>query len=56
MENCDDKAKVLASKYLFNEPWLTVREEKIELPNGVVVPKYYVLELSLIHISEPTRR
>lgn len=27
MENCDEKAKVLASKYLFKKPWLTVRQE-----------------------------
>ena len=33
MENCDEKAKVLASKYLFKNPWLTVRQEKTELPN-----------------------
>ena len=44
MENCDEKAKVLASKYLFKKPWLTVRQEKIELPNGVIVPEYYILE------------
>ena len=40
----DQKAKVLASKYLFNKPWLTVRQEKIELPNGATVPEYFVLE------------
>ena len=28
MENCDEKAKVLASKYLFKKPWLTVPQEK----------------------------
>ena len=44
MEKCNAKAEVLASKYLFREPWLTVREEEIKLPNGAIVPKYYVLE------------
>ncbi len=38
------KWKVLASKYLFRKPWLTVREERCELPNGKVMEAYYVLE------------
>lgn len=38
------KWKVLQSEYLFNEPWLTVRRQRMELPNGSVVPAYYVLE------------
>lgn len=48
MEKCHQnaKAKVLDSKYLFKKPWLTVRQEKIELPNGAVVPEYFVLEYS----------
>lgn len=36
--------KVLESEYLFNEPWLTVRKEKCELPDGRLMPAYYVLE------------
>lgn len=36
--------KVLDSKYLHKQPWLTVREEKCELPNGTIMPAYYVLE------------
>ena len=36
--------KVLASEYLFNEPWLTIRKEKCELPDGRLMPAYYVLE------------
>ena len=37
--------KVLESEYLFNhKPWLTVRKEKCELPNGKIMPAYYVLE------------
>jgi len=36
--------KVLESEYLHKRPWLTVRKEKLEMPNGNVVPDYYVLE------------
>jgi ADP-ribose pyrophosphatase len=36
--------KVLESKKLFNEPWLNIRVEKCELPNGKVMPAYYILE------------
>lgn len=36
--------KVLESEYLHREPWLTVRKERLQLPNGTIVPKYYVLE------------
>jgi ADP-ribose pyrophosphatase len=36
--------KVLASEYLFNEPWLTVRKDKCQLPNGNVIPSFYVIE------------
>lgn len=37
--------KVLQSEYIFNDPpWLTVRKEKCELPNGKVMPAYYTLE------------
>ncbi len=38
------KWKVLNSQYLHREPWLTVRKERLELPNGNIVPDYYVLE------------
>ncbi len=40
----EKKIKVLSSKYLFQEPWLTVREDNICLQNGINIPKYYVLE------------
>jgi ADP-ribose pyrophosphatase len=36
--------KVLESEYLHKEPWLTIRKEKCELPNGTIMPAYYVLE------------
>ncbi len=38
------KWKVLESKYLHKEPWLTIREDKCEMPDGTQVPKFYVNE------------
>lgn len=35
---------VLKSKYLLQEPWCTVRCEKIRLPHGGIIPTYYVFE------------
>ncbi len=39
-----DKWKVLASQYIHQEPWFTVRKEKVQLPNGSIIPSYYVME------------
>lgn len=36
--------KTLSREYLFREPWLTVRRQRMELPDGRIVPNYYVLE------------
>jgi ADP-ribose pyrophosphatase len=36
--------KTLSSEYLHREPWLTVRKDTVEVPNGHVIPAYYVLE------------
>lgn len=36
--------KVLFSEYLIKRPWLTARRDKVELPNGRVIPEFYVLE------------
>ena len=36
--------KVLSSEYLFNEPWLTIRKDRCQLPNGHIVPAFYVNE------------
>lgn len=36
--------KKLSSVQLHNEPWFTVRKESVELPSGVVLPDYYVLD------------
>ncbi len=44
MQKDEKSAKVLSSKYLMKEPWCTLREDEIQLANGVVIPKYYVLE------------
>lgn len=38
------KWKVLASEYLYKQPWLTIRKEKCELPNGKIMQAYYTLE------------
>lgn len=39
------KWKVHSSKYLHqNPPWLTVREEDVELPNGNHIHSYYILD------------
>lgn len=38
------KWKVLESTYLHNEPWLTIRKDKCELPNGNIVPAFYINE------------
>ena len=38
------KWTTLSSEYLFKRPWLTVRRDKVELPNGTVHPEYYILE------------
>ena len=38
------KWKVLESEYLIRRPWLTARRDKLELPDGRIMPEYYVLE------------
>lgn len=43
-ENDDRKWKVLNSRYLIKRPWLTARCDCVELPSGVQMPEYYVLE------------
>ena len=49
--------KLLASEYMIRRPpWLTVRHDRLELPNGNVIPDYYVLEyppwVNIIPITE----
>lgn len=36
--------KKLTSEYIYKDQWLTVRKDKVALPNGPVIPSYYVLE------------
>lgn len=38
------KWKVLDSTYLHKEAWLTVRKDKCEMPNGNIIPAFYVNE------------
>lgn len=42
--NMNEKWKVLQSETLYNEPWLSVRKEHVELPNGNRIPSYYILD------------
>ena len=50
------KWKILSSEYLFRRPWLTVRRDQVELPDGRVNPEFYVLEypdwVNVIAITE----
>lgn len=39
-----DNWKVLESEYVMKRPWLVARRDKVQLPNGVIYPEYYVLE------------
>lgn len=43
-DHIDKKWKVLSSDYLSKEPWFTARREKVQLPNGNIIPSYYILE------------
>jgi 8-oxo-dGTP pyrophosphatase MutT (NUDIX family) len=36
--------RVLASEYVAREPWYTVRVDRVELPTGAIIPKYWVSE------------
>ena len=38
------KWDTLESQYLFRRPWLTVRRDKVRLPDGRINPEHYVLE------------
>jgi ADP-ribose pyrophosphatase len=38
------KWKTLSSAYIHKGPWATLRSDKCEMPNGVIVDQYYVLE------------
>lgn len=36
--------QILDSSYPFTSPWFKVRKDVVKLPNGVVVPDFYVTE------------
>lgn len=36
--------QTLSSEYLFRRPWLTVRKDSYKLPDGRIMPEYYMLE------------
>ncbi len=36
--------KVLTSEYIAQDPWFTVRKEKVQLPNGSQIDSYYISE------------
>ena len=44
MKTKDSTWKTLSSEYLFRRPWLTVRRDVMQLPNGNCIPEYYILE------------
>jgi 8-oxo-dGTP pyrophosphatase MutT (NUDIX family) len=35
---------VLAREYVAREPWYTVRVDRVQLPNGTIIPKYWISE------------
>ncbi len=53
------KWKVRASRRILAKPWLTVRQDAVELPNGTVIPEYFVFEYSdwvnIIPVTEDGR-
>ena len=42
--NEDGRWETISSEYLFRRPWLTVRHDKVRLPDGRINPEFYVLE------------
>lgn len=51
--------KILSSKYLVKAPWAMLRRDSCEMPNGFVVPEYYVLEypnwVNVVALTEDNR-
>lgn len=52
----EGKWETVDSEYLFRRPWLTVRRDKVRLPDGRINPEFYVLEypdwVNVIAITE----
>src|SRR3954470_22343685 len=47
--------KVLSSEYVSRKFWYTVRRDRVQLPNGTVIPEYWVNEYLLwINVVAPT--
>lgn len=47
MENAiseEGKWGIVSSEYIFRRPWLTVRKDKVRLPDGRINPEFYVME------------
>ena len=36
--------KILDSRYLFRRKWMDVREDRVELPTGVIIDEFHVIE------------
>ena len=36
--------RVLTSEYVGREPWYTVRVDRVQLPSGTIIPKYWISE------------
>lgn len=55
----EGKWKTLKSEYLYERPWLTVRRDAVQIPNGQVNDEFYVLEypdwINVIAITEDGR-
>lgn len=52
----DGKWETVSSEYIFRRPWLTIRHDKVKLPDGRINPEFYVLEypdwVNVIAITE----
>ena len=47
MKTFDDDPRawtVLAREYVAREPWYTVRVDRVQLPSGTIIPKYWISE------------
>lgn len=42
----EEKWKILESTYISRRPWMTARKDKVLLPDGRIIPEYWVLEFS----------
>lgn len=40
----EEKWKILRSEYISRRPWMTARRDEVQLPDGRIIPEYWVLE------------